>query len=275
MDNLGYLFYKDYYGEEDVLDGSRNYDSLNEGLLKQKIRDVDMNIKIKPSFSLITRYPGCLVGIGNMHESGQGNNDEIKIGFYFDYTTGLPNIPGSTIKGILRSAFEHKNYIADMFEIDENDVDTLKKEIFDGKFGDKKIPAYERDIFFDAVINIKENLGKTILADDYITPHLKNSMKELGEPTPIRMLKIPGDIVFDFYFALKSSRQLPVLTAEKKTEKFKEILLDFGVGAKTNVGYGNFSEDIKKIRESYKNYDNQLKESKKTANKDTGKHNSK
>jgi len=36
-----------------------------------------------------------------------------------------------------------------------------------------------------------------------------------------------------------------VLTKEQKMQLFRRILLDFGIGAKTNVGYGQFEEGFK------------------------------
>ena len=43
------------------------------------------------------------MGVGYQHETGAMG--EAKIGFYFDYTTGLPCLSGSSVKGIIRSAF--------------------------------------------------------------------------------------------------------------------------------------------------------------------------
>jgi len=50
------------------------------------------------------------------------------------------------------------------------------------------------------------------------------------------------EVVWKFQFDLKSSE---LLTKSQKLNLFKQILLDLGIGAKTNVGYGKF-EDMKK-----------------------------
>lgn len=52
---------------------------------------------------LETTYPGLLLGSGITH--GSGLLGEIKLGFFLDHTTGLPVIPGSSVKGVLRSVF--------------------------------------------------------------------------------------------------------------------------------------------------------------------------
>ena len=45
------------------------------------------------------------------------------------------------------------------------------------------------------------------------------------------------NVVFKFSFDLKDSKSLNI-TKKQKEELFKSIILDLGVGAKTNVGYG-------------------------------------
>jgi len=60
-------------------------------------------------------------------------------------------------------------------------------------------------------------------------------------PTPIRFLKIAPNVTFTFQFKLKDScfENNQKITPNEKIELFKKILLDFGIGAKRNVGYGN------------------------------------
>ncbi|MBO0581349.1 type III-B CRISPR module RAMP protein Cmr6 [Clostridium botulinum] len=205
-----------------------------------------------------TTYPGLLVGSGLIHSIGE--KGENKLGFEFDYTTGLPIIRGSSVKGLLRSVFdllddkEKKNavveYLKDIIlnntEFDDKHKDeqlnvdyfkNLKEEIFEGISGDNKLPIYERDIFYESVIDFKEtkkehsgNKKIQILGQDYITPH-KTPLKN---PIPIKFIKLMPNIVLRFQFDLKDG----ILKKEEKLALFKQILLDFGIGAKTNVGYG-------------------------------------
>jgi CRISPR-associated protein Cmr6 len=53
-------------------------------------------------------------------------------------------------------------------------------------------------------------------------------------------VKVLPEVQFEFAFQLKNSQVLPALTAANKLDLFQQILLDLGVGAKTNVGYGQF-----------------------------------
>jgi CRISPR-associated protein Cmr6 len=272
--NIGWLFYKDYFFENDKK-GLRYKDNLlkqdiknkeneiselkkqnpyqrNEiNLLKQKIDDivkqvddiVKHNEEIletktkeilkqtinsfptplvgKDNFELITLYPGLLIGSGYNHELHIKN--EFQLGFQFDYTSGLPVIPASSIKGLLKSSFKHQDYIKELLNKNDIDIKELEKEIFEGQ-----------DVFFDAFIS-KGDKDNKILADDYITPHKDNPLKN---PTPLRFLKVRPEVTFKFSFHLKNG----IIDCDKKCELFKRIILDLGLGAKTNVGYGQFKK---------------------------------
>jgi len=270
--NLGFLFYKQYYKnitEEKwrcLIEGKKGIklnSSLNSFLLNQPLSDCYDFFTISDclnSFELTTIYPGVLIGSGYQHETGM--EDEFKIGFHFDYTTGIPVIPGSSIKGMLRSVFpgkaksnndERKKYIKgliteilkntpaniDVALLEKIDIESLENQIFEGiKQDGKRIPVYQRDIFFEAFPFNSKNVEETFLAEDYITPHeypLKN-------PVPLKFIKILPDVEFKFQFRLNDFNKQ--ITAEIKKKLFEQIILDLGVGAKTNVGYGQFVKTI-------------------------------
>ena len=79
-----------------------------------------------------------------------------------------------------------------------------------------------------------------ILGFDYITPH----PDPLKNPNPIQFLKILPNVELFFGFKLnetqirKSDGSQIRVPKELKLDLFKEILITVGVGAKTNVGYG-------------------------------------
>lgn len=77
---------------------------------------------------------------------------------------------------------------------------------------------------------------------EFITPHsdiIKN-------PIPINCLKVKPGVSFEFGFYLNDcqlSDGLQItdglkITVKEKIELFKTILTDVGIGAKTNVGFG-------------------------------------
>jgi CRISPR-associated protein Cmr6 len=212
---------------------------------------------------LETIYPGLATGTGTTHETGALG--EAKLGFYFDYTSGQPVIPGSSVKGALRSAFpqwsKHKNtgdeirkvktrYIhglvnnipfketkpctAEMIAA----VTALEEELFEGKRDGKRLSCYAQDIFFDAVI-VKASTHATtankFLGTDSITPHGGNPLEN---PIPIPFIKILPGVQFQFRFRLHNGA---AMTAAQKKSLFTTLLTTHGIGAKTNVGYGQLT----------------------------------
>ena len=173
-------------------------------------------------FQLTTLYPGLLVGSGYNHPKLKDNHD-FQLGFFFDHTTGLPIISGSSIKGVVRSLFtdEKFEYLKSVYDVKET-KEVLEKRLFlDGS-----------TIFYDAYIiaTHKENKGK-IFASDYITSHHSDDpMGQFKEPNPVKFLKVLSGVTFQFQF--KGRKEDIAL--------IQAIILDFGVGAKTNVGYGQF-----------------------------------
>lgn len=235
--NLGQLFYRDYYQNPD------NINQINNHILESKIIDTSYNSP--HGFNLETIYPGLLIGSGYNHEF-DGNEEAFKIGFFFDHTTGMPIIPASSVKGVLRSAFKHPEYIIDLLnenDIKDIDISQLEQEIFVGKRSEKEfIPIPKRDVFLNAVPIESNNEGTRLLGSDYITPH-KNALKN---PTPIKFLKVLPQVMFKFQFILRDG----TICATAKESLFLQIILDLGIGAKTNVGYGQFdeTEESKKAR---------------------------
>lgn len=287
--NLGYLYYKKYYDE--IIKDDKYYDhiinkSKNEKIekdIKERFNEKNKSIidnsnfdkvkKIKSVYNckvkeddqeifLKTTYPGLLIGSGYSHIISE--KGEFKLGLEFDYTTGLPVINGSSVKGLLRSTFynaqdeevlqeskkEYINGIIKNLGFSESfSFKDLTEAIFDGKVDGKNIPICERDIFYDAMIDVEgteKTIGdsKNILGEDFITPH-KDVFKN---PIPLKFLKIMPNVVWCFRFNLKDK----ILPSNIKRNIFKQIILDFGIGAKTNVGYGQFEVD--------KNYEKKLKE---------------
>ena len=202
--------------------------------------------------------PGLLVGSGLAHGL-PGSEEDVKTGLQFDYTSGLPVIPGSSVKGVIRSAFptikedkeqsneadsEKLNYIksliADIPEfsslvLEDNDILELGSQMFN-----------HGDIFADALLvgygtRMKQHGPvKQVLAEDYITPHTGGS---LAQPIPIKIVKVAPGVTFAFCFKFNETKiGAKVVSASMKKALCAAILQDLGVGAKTNVGYGVLKE---------------------------------
>lgn len=226
--------------------------------------NADTTIKLK------TTYPGLVTGIGVTHQSK--SKGELMLGFEFDYTSGMPVIRGHSLKGALRSAFPQKHNrdvkhkpekayqiycwlnrltftregIMEFQRTPElyETVVSYENEIFDGKINGRLISNYKQDVFFDSYITIASLFPDTrnqYLGDDSITPHAKRGIPYekamLTDPVPLPFLKILPGIEIEFRFKLNENG---LLSIEMKKHLFKEILLSQGIGAKTNVGYGQF-----------------------------------
>ena len=205
-------------------------------------------------FQLQTTYPGLLIGVGYEHpvtKSEKQSDDSQKVGgldfgFFFDHTTGMPVIPGSTVKGILRSVFRLGKesdkrphlleYLNDKIGkdktgnnvFDESNLMKCEKTLFEGK-----------TIYYDAYISdISEKL--MIFADDYIAPHTNGVFKE---PIPVGFLKIAPGVKFTFQFKFHPKTLNKMNVDENNLcDLFKAIIMDFSIGAKRNTGYGRLVE---------------------------------
>lgn len=252
--NMHYFFYTTYFdGIEKFRDGSfviPDNDERNRWIYEKEF-DLSTSplLAIKEghpayrSFHLQTQYPGLLMGTGYHHDiSGR---EAIKIGFSFDYVSGLPYLPGSSLKGTLRSYFPQnekdelkRDYIFSLLQEDD-EVNHIDVE----EIGDLRDLIFEsgQDSFLGAYPYV-ESAGKkaALLAEDVITPHHQDALKH---PIPLKLLKVRGGIGFEFAFLLKDSElRTGKVTAGAKERLFQKILLDMGIGAKTNVGYGKLAK---------------------------------
>ncbi len=291
--NTGLLFYKLLYKQWVILDklaiengelkfkisdkGKSPFDDFYKIIYGADLEPIPQRGNIDP-IELTTIYPGLLVGSGYSHYTKA--RGDASLGFYFDHTTGLPVIPGSSVKGVLRSAFEkaNGNYVKELLKSileedkkEENNSMTSKEKmeklwepaketgkalprivwhIFEGKGYIEKngknvwdyLPMHQRDVFLDAFpVKVKNKL----LGNDYITPHKDKdgNYNPLKNPNPIQFLKVMPGVTFRFEFILRDFRDEngnTLITADNKRDLFKDILQDLGIGAKTNVGYGQF-----------------------------------
>lgn len=240
MRNLHKFYYKDYFSP-DRLDWALEKMKTAENNVKVIKKNnktlcdpiqgfsnpIEKNPQVNADLPLKIQYPGLVTGIGINHEIGV--EGEYKLGMHFDWTYGMPIIYGSSVKGVLKSWF------AEFYKKKYQDDDSLISKLIDDIFEGGKKSIYQRDIFFDAVI-VKSNSQGKILASDSITPHGENPLKN---PIPITFMKIAPGCTLEFRFRLSDTEvDGKKFGAELKRELFKDILTTVGIGAKTNVGYG-------------------------------------
>ena len=287
FENIG-LFYQKHYFRGITFDQNGNYKKGEASIIKERnnvllrsstlLIDYFYSSTLPNPPKLVSIYPGIITGIGMKHETAI--EGELKLGMYFDYSSGMPCISGASIKGAIRAAFpqfvKHRNtdekikiakgYVlneilskinSNFFPVivkkpsectknDFNKIMELEEEIFDGKnFDETKrdekgikkdfLSVYEKDIFHDAFIVKADSKGR-ILGDDAITHH----PSPLKNPNPVLFLKMMPGITVQFNFEPKNGS---FLSAIEKNKLFTEIILYYGIGAKTNVGYGQFTDE--------------------------------
>lgn len=250
--NIGYQFYHSVGIPKFNTDDVKAAISVNEEV-SNVLRTANFYVvKMK------VQAPGLLIGSGLAHGL-PGSEEDVKTGLQFDYTSGLPVIPGSSVKGVIRSAFptikedkeqsneadaEKLNYIksliADIPEfsalgLEDKDILELGNQMFN-----------HGDIFADALLvgygtrTKQQSPVNQVLAEDYITPHTGGS---LAQPVPIKIVKVTPGVTFAFCFKFNETKiGAKVVSASMKKALCAAILQELGVGAKTNVGYGVLKE---------------------------------
>jgi CRISPR-associated protein Cmr6 len=171
---------------------------------------------------------------------GMGYEHPTEIGFMFDWTTGLPIIPGSSLKGVAVRAIEYA--IEEARDNEKGQKEDLKSEIFGSpKDGGGNI------IFFPAYPCLQDN--QQFLELDVMTPHYRkyysdpanNPPADWYSPIPLHFLTVPEGVKYCFRIADRNNLKgngSPLL--EKAKNILAYALSEFGVGAKTSVFYGYF-----------------------------------
>lgn len=180
---------------------------------------------------------------------GLGDADTRETTMTFHHTYGIPYIPGQAIKGILRSYIIYRCY-------DNDERKALGREEFINIFGRSLDDKSQKGnvVFFDAFpLGYKLKIKKDIMAVHY-SGYYDSGNKHIKPPTDDDKLKlIPFLTVenakFHFVVGYKECKkdELKIRYKDQKKDKFiwevlKDALADFGVGAKTNVGYGYFKK---------------------------------
>ncbi len=137
--NLKHFYYRGYFdgriklSQTDKTDARKKNEEVNEKAFRLKNATLTSTEYVSPfvpthiqsigtiqDLRLQVQNPGLLPGIGYPHEVGYPG--EFKLGFGFDHVTGLPVLPGSSVKGVLRSVFPQFKYDAEYpgnFEVED------------------------------------------------------------------------------------------------------------------------------------------------------------
>ncbi|WP_157659211.1 type III-B CRISPR module RAMP protein Cmr6 [Thauera butanivorans] len=209
--------------------------------------------------------------------TGLGNEHPLENGFAFLNPYGLPYLPGSGIKGVLRQAARElaSGEWGDTHGWSEEKIHELEHKgkridlsMLDTLFGlesDNGSTQHVRGAlsFWDAIPHIQGDS----LAVDIMTPHQSHyyqqktdnksggsaSPHDSGQPNPISFLTLPPGTRFAFHVQCDLphlERLAPDLAADDRwkdllTAAFEHAFEWLGFGAKTTVGYGAMQVDEK------------------------------
>lgn len=208
-------------------------------------------INIDEIDNLFSKLPGMEYNSFNMSVEqsivlGLGQQSVSEISMLIHPIYGVPFIPGQAFKGVAR------NYcIVEFFESDEQKAmsDNLFKTIFGREEIDQSNTEYKGAVVFhDAfIIDDKFKLCKDIMNCHY-PKYYQSGMKitDSGSPTPIKF-NVIKNAVFHFAYSIRKKDRDNVKLFGEKHEPFKEMVINalkyYGLGAKTAVGYGKFSQE--------------------------------
>ena len=193
--------------------------------------------------------------------TGMGIPHPIENGFLWHPTLGVPYLPGSAVKGIIRAWLKSWG---------KDDDSQKQKEQLLTLFGseDKDPPDQQAEnqtgslIFFNAL-----PVSQVTLGIDVMTPHMGdwyvqgNTIEQLNEsskipadwhdPVPVQYLVVKEA---DFLFTIAPRRKKSTTEAELELamDALKNALCWLGAGAKTAVGYGLMEKNNFKTENLYK-----------------------
>lgn len=209
--------------------------------------------------------------------TGMGIAHPLENGFAFLTPYGLPYLPGSSVKGVLRQAARDLGAKGDFEDPDrdwsEADIDALFGRPGDRDGGEALGEQRGALTFWDVLPVLAKNAS---LQWEIMTPHQgeyyhdasgKAAPHDNGSPNPIVFLTVPAGT--SFRFNVQCNRTLLAQTAPDLLENdrwqavlsalFEQAFAWLGFGAKTAVGYGAMAldkatraEDEEKARERLK-----------------------
>ncbi len=210
----------------------RDWSFYNEQI-KNYYKDIEtLNLNFSKSIELKTNYRLVIGSEESIYETS----------IRLHHIYGIPYIPASAIKGVVRSYMIYKYFEEELNEYKDR-YNKFEEEVL---FNDDDFKNYfgtpneeGKIIFFDAFPITKPKIKIDIMNPHY--GHYYNDGKaptDTKNPIPINFLTVE-ETEFKFFIASKDEVDESFITL------FKEALQNHGIGGKSAVGYGYF-EEIKK-----------------------------
>ncbi len=162
--------------------------------------------------------------------TGLGRNHPVENGFAWHHTLGVPFLPGSSVKGLVRA------WVRDWLNKGES-------EEYRRIFGDQNELGAGSVIFLDALPTKPIQLKMDIMTPHYSDYYQGNELPgDWMSPIPIPFMVVAEGQTFQF--GLIPRKDADTKDCEIAGKWLAEALLKLGAGAKTAVGYGRFEEKM-------------------------------
>jgi CRISPR-associated protein Cmr6 len=210
---------------------------------------------------------------------GLGSESVYETSMTLHHIYGFPYIPGQAIKGLIRNYVINEYFLQDFIEWKKEnpktDIDNFAEqdESFVFIFGSQEKQG--KVVFFDAL-----PVTEPIIEPDVMTPHFgdyysdsKNEVPPADyiSPNPIKFLTVK-DTSFVFIMGKKNINQEQIPQSGKLADKLQngklldsmeviafKALSEYGIGAKSAVGYGYLTDKRKELPQEFLNEVNKLK----------------
>lgn len=209
---------------------------------KETVKKINYYNQIKKSIFKTDEFE---LKLNNKLIIGLGHPSVYETSITLHHIYGVPYIPGSAIKGSFRSYIIEKFFNKKLTQY--NNYDKFEQEVlfetpwFVEIFGNQEKQG--KVIFFDAFSD------DATIKKDIMNPHYPDYYDEKNYPTddqnprPINFLTVVG--TFKFIFGIKKEIDITIDNNKQSIlgfvkENLQKSLQEFGIGAKTSVGYGYF-----------------------------------
>lgn len=159
---------------------------------------------------------------------GIGDEHPLENSLRFDHCTGLPYVPASSIKGVARFTAEY-----------DMETDEPGKNMETGLFGSEGSRGSVQfwDGFPTTVPELKIDIMNNHFQEYYTDDSGQIAPSDDMNPVPIFFMVVASASQFSFPVVARKDGDL-----SRAVEFLKQALSEWGVGAKTSLGYGMFSD---------------------------------
>ena len=191
--------------------------------------------------------------------SGLGRAHPVENGFAWHYTFGVPYLPGSSVKGMVRA------WVTQWNEVEE----ATRLRILGPPPpvpGVAPSPRVGAVVFLDALPTVPVELGADVMTPHYGAYYQKGEVPgDWMSPTPIPFLVVKEGATFRFAVAPRQPGERSHEDCTTVCAWLKEAAEWIGAGAKTAVGYGRMRVDEDAHRKSEQERMDRRKESERKA----------